>query len=119
MRAKGVSKRELPLAREYAPTDRPAGQAGATGPHWRRENDIYEFFCETQALGTHFLARTCVDCLANYGGHTIDDEMSETAVQGMHRVVLGNDDHADIELRDRRIQIFRRSESKGATLPST
>ena len=26
-----------------------------------RENDIYEFFCEAQSVGTHFLVRTCVD----------------------------------------------------------
>ncbi|ODT13437.1 MAG: transposase [Kaistia sp. SCN 65-12] len=32
--------------------------------------------------------------------------MSETAVQGMHRVAVGKDDHADIELRYRRIQVL-------------
>ena len=71
-----------------------------------RENDIYEFFCETQALGTHFLVRTCVDRLAGDGGHTIADEMSETTVQGTHRITIGKDDHADIELRYRRIQVL-------------
>ncbi len=71
-----------------------------------RENDIYEFFCETQALGTHFLIRTCVDRLAGDGRHTVADEMSEVSVQGMHRVVIGKDDHADIELRYRRIQVL-------------
>ncbi|WP_181160213.1 IS4 family transposase, partial [Sandaracinobacter neustonicus] len=71
-----------------------------------RENDIYEFFCETQALGTHFLVRTCVDRLAGDGGHTIADEMSETTVQGTHRITIGKDDHADIALRYRRIQVL-------------
>ena len=71
-----------------------------------RENDTYEFFCETQALGTHFLIRTCVDRLAGDGRHTVADEMSEVSVQGMHRVVIGKDDHADIELRYRRIQVL-------------
>lgn len=71
-----------------------------------RENDIYEFFCETLARGTHFLVRTCVDRLAGDGGHTIADEMSETTVQGLHRVAIGKDDHADIELRYRRIQVL-------------
>ena len=71
-----------------------------------RENDIYEFFCEAQALGTHFLVRTCVDRLAGDGDHTIADEMSEVSVQGMQRVVIDKDDHADIELRYRRIQVL-------------
>lgn len=71
-----------------------------------RENDIYKFFCEAQAIGTHFLVRTCVDRLAGDGGHTIADEMSEVSVQGMHRVVIDKDDHADIELRYRRIQVL-------------
>ena len=71
-----------------------------------RENDIYEFFCEAQSAGTHFLVRTCVDRLAGDGGHTIADEMSEVAVQGMHRVTINKDDHADIELRYRRIQVL-------------
>jgi len=32
-----------------------------------RENDIYEFFCATQELGTHFVVRTCVNRLAGNG----------------------------------------------------
>ena len=71
-----------------------------------RENDIYEFFCEAQAAGTHFLVRTCVDRLAGDGGHTIADEMSEVSVQAMHRVAISKDDHADIELRYRRIRVL-------------
>ena len=42
-----------------------------------RENGIYEFFCETQKLGTHFLVRTCVDRSAGDGGHTVATEMAE------------------------------------------
>lgn len=71
-----------------------------------RENDIYEFFCEAQAIGTHFLVRTCVDRLAGDGDHTIADEMSEVSVQAIHRVAVSKDDHADIELRYRRIQVL-------------
>jgi hypothetical protein len=71
-----------------------------------RKNDIYDFFCETQARGPHFLVRTCIDRLAGDGGHTIADEMSDTTVQGLHRVAIGKDDHADIELRYRRIQVL-------------
>ena len=32
-----------------------------------RESDIYELFCTAEALGTHFLVRTCVDRLAGMG----------------------------------------------------
>jgi hypothetical protein len=71
-----------------------------------RENDNHEVFCETQALGTHFLVRTCVDRLAGDGDHTIADEMSETTVRGMHRITVGKDDHANIELRYRHIQVL-------------
>lgn len=72
-----------------------------------RENDIYEFFCTAQELGTHFLVRTCVDRLAGDGGHTVADEMSEIALQGRHRVQLGADetDAAELELRYARIRV--------------
>ncbi|PCJ00692.1 MAG: hypothetical protein COB14_04270 [Alphaproteobacteria bacterium] len=40
-----------------------------------RENDIYEFFCAAQEIGTHFLVRTCVNRLAGEGKHTIADEI--------------------------------------------
>ena len=33
-----------------------------------RESDIYELFCTTQDVGTHFLVRTCVNRLAGDGG---------------------------------------------------
>ena len=45
-----------------------------------RENDIYEFFCAAQEVGTHFLVRTCVDRLAGDGGHTVATGMAEVAV---------------------------------------
>src|SRR5262252_9032342 len=51
-----------------------------------RESDIYELFCTAKEIGTHFLVRTCVDRLAGDGGHTIADEMAETAVAGQHPV---------------------------------
>ena len=74
-----------------------------------RENDIYEFFCAAQAVGTHFLVRTCVDRLAGDGRHTIANEMEEVAVQGLHRVEVAGDDgktsQACVELRYRRIQV--------------
>ncbi len=74
-----------------------------------RENDIYEFFCAAQTMGTHFLVRTCVDRLAGDGRHTIADEMGEVAVQGLHRVEVAGEDgkasQASVELRYRRIHV--------------
>jgi hypothetical protein len=62
-----------------------------------RESDIYELYCLTQGLGTHFLVRTCVDRLAGDGGHTIETEMEETPVKGLHH----------IEVRDANGQLFK------------
>ena len=47
-----------------------------------RESDIYELFCLTQELGTHFLVRTCVDRLAGDGGHTIAEKWTKCAAKG-------------------------------------
>jgi hypothetical protein len=73
-----------------------------------RENDIYEFFCAVQAIGTHFLVRTCVNRLAGDGGHTIADEMAEINVQGVHRIVVGADgaDVAELELKYKLIRVL-------------
>lgn len=75
-----------------------------------RESDIYELFCLTQELGTHFLVRTCVDRLAGDGGHTIAAEMAETRVKRLHHVEVG-DDKGDIsrvtlEIRYRRVTVL-------------
>jgi len=73
-----------------------------------RENDIYEFFCAAQEIGTHFLVRTCVNRLAGDEKHTIADEMAESEVQGVHRVVIGADacDVAELELKYKRITVL-------------
>lgn len=74
-----------------------------------RESDIYELFCLTQELGTHFLVRTCVDRLAGDGGHTIAVEMEEQAVRGLHHVEIRNEKgdliKVSLELRFKRIQV--------------
>jgi hypothetical protein len=75
-----------------------------------RESDIYELFCLTRQLGTHFLVRTCVDRLAGDGGHTVADEMDEVQVRGLHRVEVcdrhGNVSTAVLELRFKRIHLL-------------
>ena len=51
-----------------------------------RESDIYELYCLTQELGTHFVVRTCVDRLAGDGEHTISAEMATAETAGQHAV---------------------------------
>lgn len=68
-----------------------------------RENDIYEFFCATQEIGTNFLVRACVDRLAGEGDHTITDEIDEVRVRGRHSVDIrtktGQVETAKLEIR--------------------
>lgn len=75
-----------------------------------RESDIYELFCLTEELGTHFLVRTCVDRLAGNGDHTIAAEMAETRVKGLHRIEVcdgkGDVSQAVLEIRYRRISVL-------------
>ena len=75
-----------------------------------RESDIYELFCTTQELKTHFLVRTCVDRLAGEGDHTIADEMDDVKVKGLHRIQVrdrkGNMSEAVLEIRYRRIHVL-------------
>jgi hypothetical protein len=75
-----------------------------------RENDIYEFFCAAQELGTNFLVRACVDRLAGEGDHTITDEMAEVPVQAHHTVEIrtktGEVEQATVEICYKRISIL-------------
>lgn len=75
-----------------------------------RENDIYEFFCAAQKLGTNFLVRACVDRLAGEGDHTIAGEMAELAIQGYHTVQIrtktGAVEQAHVELRHKTIRVL-------------
>ena len=75
-----------------------------------RESDIYELFCIAEAVGTHFLFRTCVDRLAGDGEHTIADEMKEVPVQGLHRIEVRNHrgevSEAILEIRYRRLRVL-------------
>ena len=75
-----------------------------------RESDIYELFCTAEALGTHFLVRTCVDRLAGDGKHTIAAEMKEVRVQGLHRIQVrdekGDPSEAVLGIKFRRIRVL-------------
>lgn len=75
-----------------------------------RESDIYELFCTSQEVGTHFLVRTCVDRLAGDGDHTVADEMDATSIKGLHRIEVRDDKgdlgEAILEIRYRRIRIL-------------
>ncbi|PQV42731.1 IS4 family transposase [Paraburkholderia sp. BL21I4N1] len=75
-----------------------------------RESDIYELFRTAHDLGTHFLVRTCVDRPAGDGQHTIDAEMRNGRVKGLHRVELRDANGArlvvDLELRYQRMTVL-------------
>ena len=74
-----------------------------------RESDIYELFCLTRDLGTHFLVRTCVDRLAGDGQTTIAAEMKRSELRGLHPLEVRNKRGematAILELRFRRIVV--------------
>lgn len=75
-----------------------------------RESDIYELYCLTQELGTHFIVRACVDRLAGDGGHTIETEMEEARVRGLHHITFRNDrgemTKAALEIKFKRINVL-------------
>jgi hypothetical protein len=75
-----------------------------------RESDIYELFCTAHELGTHFLVRACVDRLAGDGEHTIDAEMNEAEISGVHEVEVrdaqGKPETVAVEIKYRRIHVL-------------
>lgn len=75
-----------------------------------RESDIYELFCLARELGTHFLVRTCVDRLAADGSHTIEYEMNQEKVAGLHRIRLRNPNgyssEVSLEVKYSRIKVL-------------
>jgi hypothetical protein len=56
-----------------------------------RESDIFELYCLTHDLSTHFIVRMQTDRLAGDGDHTISDEMEEVTIKGLHRVEVRNE----------------------------
>ncbi|MCX8566027.1 MAG: hypothetical protein ON057_000754 [Glomeribacter sp. 1016415] len=75
-----------------------------------RESDIYELFCLAQEQQTNFLVRACVDRLAEDGTHTIEQEMNEVRIKGLHRITIrdskGKESQVALELRYRRIKVL-------------
>jgi len=75
-----------------------------------RESDIYELFCASEDVKTHFLVRTSVDRLAGDGKHTIRDVMKSERVKAVHHVQVvnrkGANLQATVEIRYRRVQVL-------------
>ncbi|WP_240338984.1 IS4 family transposase [Novosphingobium sp. BW1] len=71
-----------------------------------RENDIYEFYCATQELGTHFVVRTCVDRLAGDGKQTVSAEMAEVAVGGHHQFEIAEGSRVKLALKYKRTGVL-------------
>ncbi|WP_245372417.1 IS4 family transposase [Rhizobium leguminosarum] len=78
-----------------------------------RESDIYELYCLTKELGTHFVVRTVVDRLAGNGDHTISAEMRDVETAGQHLIELRADaDEVDevtkvqLDIRFKRIRVL-------------
>lgn len=75
-----------------------------------RESDIFELYCLTKELGTHFVVRTCVDRLAGDGRHTISAEMSDVGAAGQH-IIEVRDDAGEVvkvplDVRFKRIRVL-------------
>lgn len=75
-----------------------------------RQSDIYELFCAAHDAGTHFLVRTCVDRMAEEGVSTMDSEMQEVPVKGLHRIEVrdkkGQRSWAVLTLKCRRLRLL-------------
>jgi hypothetical protein len=75
-----------------------------------RESDIFELYCLTRDLSTHFVVRTQTDRLAGDGDHTISDEMDKVAIRGLHRVEVRNEKgdpiSVTLEIRTKRVHVL-------------
>jgi hypothetical protein len=75
-----------------------------------RESDIFELFCLAKDIGTHFVVRSCNNRRAGDGDHTVDEEMDETLVKGLHRIEVrdarGEPDQAVLQIKYRRVRIL-------------
>ena len=75
-----------------------------------RESGIFELFYAAKASRTHFLVRTHVDRLAGDGTHTVEDEMIESKIKGVHCIEVkdkcGNLSKAVLDLKYRIIKVL-------------
>ena len=75
-----------------------------------RESDIYELFCAAFDAGTKFLIRTCANRKAQEGTTTMEDEMDEVPLKGLHRLEVrdktGSVSEAVLELKCKRMRIL-------------
>lgn len=77
-----------------------------------RESDIYELFCLTQDLGTHFLVRVQTNRLAvspagaksSDGAHRVFAQLSAVPWAGCHCVAIGHDETACLHVKFAAIQ---------------
>jgi len=81
-----------------------------------RESDIYALFYAARELGTHFLVRTSTDRPTGNGQQTVEEEMADAPVKGLHRVFFrdrwGHAHEATMTLRHRRLRIRPPQEHK-------
>ena len=75
-----------------------------------RENDIYEFYCKAEEIGTQFIVRLCNDRCAGNGDHRVSTVMAEAPVAGPHKVDIrsrgGELEQAIVELKYKQIQLI-------------
>jgi Transposase DNA-binding len=75
-----------------------------------RESDIYELYCLTKELGTHFVVRTVVDRLAGNGDHTVLAEMRDVETAGQHVIEVRDEAEevvkVTLDIRFKRIRIL-------------
>ena len=74
-----------------------------------RESDIYELFCEYEALDTKFIFRTCNDRRVEDDGRTVYEVMEEQRVKGVHRIKVrdnkGKPSTAMLEIKYEKIKV--------------
>ncbi len=74
-----------------------------------RESDIYELFCECEALDTQFVFRTCNDRRVEDDGRTVYEVMEEQRVKGVHRIEVrdnkGKPSTAVLEIKYEKIRV--------------
>lgn len=75
-----------------------------------RESDIYELYCLSRELGSHFVVRTVVDRLAGDGNHTVATEMRRAKVACRHVIEVRDENdtvaRVALEIRFRRIHVL-------------